>query len=184
MIQNPDPRSSALIVHAHPEPTSFCTAQAYAARSCLQEQGYAVEFVDLYARGWAPVLRREEFAPFAGAFKPQREQSKAGGDIGLFEQAALAGRRAIVLTTTGGSMDAFRPDGAFGDIDDFLFPIHRGVLEFVGYRALEPVVTYGPAHLDDARRSIALDAVRRAFGSLDTRPPAATTRPAAEAGTR
>lgn len=56
----PDTRASALIVHAHPEPTSFCTAQAYAALSCLQEQGYAVSLIGLYAKGWAPVLHRDK----------------------------------------------------------------------------------------------------------------------------
>jgi NAD(P)H dehydrogenase (quinone) len=65
---------TALIVHAHPEPSSFSTAQAHRARQTLEADGWAVEFVELYARGFDPVLDRGEFAPVDGPFKPQREQ--------------------------------------------------------------------------------------------------------------
>lgn len=220
--------ASALIIHAHPEPSSFSTAQTSTAREALRAEGYSVELIDLYARGWTPTLDREEFPPFAGPFKPQREQWKAvkdgtlpaevredldrvlaadllvlsfplwwftvpailkgwldrvfvmggvsGGDLGVFEHAALSGRRAVVLATTGGSADAFTRDGAFGDIQDFLFHVHRGMLEFVGYEALEPVITFGPAHMSDAQRAEALESVHRTFRSLDTRAAAVTSR--------
>lgn len=216
------------MVHAHPEPASFTAAQALAARESLVEQGYSVEFIDLYAKQWAPVLDRDEFAPFDGPFKPQREQWNAvkggllaseveadlaavfradllvlsfplwwfslpailkgwidrvfvmggvsGGDVGVFDQAALAGRRAVVLATTGGTADHFTRGGTFGDPDDFLFHINRGMLEFVGYDALEPVITYGPAHLDDVQRAEALASVRHSFRGIDDRAVARTSR--------
>ncbi|MDQ1304604.1 MAG: Flavodoxin family protein [Actinomycetota bacterium] len=220
--------ASALIVHAHPEPSSFNTAQARTACASLEAQGYTVEFIDLYAQQWSPVLDRGEFPPFEGPFKPQREQWNAaksgslaadvrtdldavfranllvlsfplwwfslpailkgwvdrvfamgavsGGDLGLFDEAALAGRRAVALMTTGGSADSFTEDGTFGDINEFLFHIHRGMLEFVGYDVLEPIITYGPAHVDDVRRARALDDVRHAFSNLDSRPMVKTSR--------
>lgn len=228
--------ASALLVHAHPEPTSFCASQADVAWESLIAQGYRVDVVDLYARGWQPVLSREEFPSFFdGPFKPQLEQQKAfregclppdvredldkllgadllvlsfplwfsllailkgwvdrvfvmgavaSGDAGVFGDAALAGRRAVVLTTTGGSAEMFTDTGLFGATDDFLFHVNRGILEFVGYEALEPVVTYGPAHLDRARRADALDDVRRAFDTIDERPAAATSRPYRPAASR
>ncbi|GAA1493730.1 hypothetical protein GCM10009627_20760 [Curtobacterium herbarum] len=194
----------------------------------LEATGYDVEYLDLYAARWAPVLDRDEFGPVDGPFKPQREQWDAfragtlaedvreslaavfradllvlsfplwwfsvpailkgwldrvfamgavsGGDAGVFETAALRGRRAVLLTTTGGPAAAFTSEGAFGGVDEFLFPINRGVLEFVGYDALEPIVTFGPAHLDDAARRAALDAVRTAVAALDARPLASTNR--------
>lgn len=227
-------RPSALVVHAHPEPGSFSAAQMHAAVASLQAQGYAVELIDLYAREWNPVLRRDEFAPFEGPFKPQREQLRAianatlapevrgdldavlraellvlsfplwwfsmpailkgwvdrvfamggvaGAEAGLFETAALAGRRAVVLATTGGGADAFTSSGAFGGIDDFLFHIHRGMLEFVGYDALRPIVTYGPAHLDDRERAAALEEVRAVFDSIDEHPLAVSSRRAGTPG--
>lgn len=36
------------------------------------------------------------------------------------------------------------PSGAFDDVSNFLYHVHRGMLEFVGYTVLEPVGTYGP----------------------------------------
>ncbi|GAB1332524.1 NAD(P)H-dependent oxidoreductase [Streptomyces sennicomposti] len=203
---------TALIVHAHPEPHSFSTAQMTAAARTLSDAGYRVEVVDLYAEGWAPALGRDEFAPVDGPFKPQAEQMRAvadgtldatvrahldrllaadllvlsfplwwfslpavlkgwidrvfvmggvfGGQHGLFEEAALAGRRAMLLVTTGGSRESFQPGGMFGAMDDFLFHIHRGMLEFVGFRVLDPVITYGPARLTEQQRAAALEAVR------------------------
>lgn len=216
-------RPTALIVHAHPEVASFSTAQAETARLSLAAQGYEATMIDLYARGWNPVLDQCEFAPFEGAFKPQREQWNAvkngtlsvevqadldavlaadllvlsfpmwwfsvpsilkgwidrvfvmgatfGGDLGLFESAGLAGRQAIVLTSTGGSPASFEPGGAFGDVSDFLYHVHRGMLEFVGYTVLEPVITYGPAHLTTPERAEALDSVAEAFASIERRLP-------------
>lgn len=231
-----DRRPTALIVHAHPEPTSFNTAQSQIAREALEAQGYSVEFIDLYAAQWNPVLDRGEFAPFEGAFKPQREQRHAvdtgtlapdvradldallradllvlsfplwwfsvpailkgwldrvfvmgavfGGEFGLYEQAAMTGRRAVILATTGGSPGSFEPEGTFGDIDGFLFHINRGMLEFVGYDALQPIITYGPAHLDAAARTAALEAVRDAFIGIDTRALATSARSLATANSR
>jgi NAD(P)H dehydrogenase (quinone) len=92
-----------------------------------------------------------------------------GGDYGLFDQAALTGKQAILLLTTGGSIDSFRPGGGFGAMTDFLFHIHRGMLEFVGYEVMGPVVTYGPAHMTGAERAAALDAVRNSFATISQR---------------
>jgi NAD(P)H dehydrogenase (quinone) len=205
---------TALIVHAHPEPRSFSTAQMNVAAQALRDAGYRVDVLDLYADAWAPTLARDQFPAAAGHFKPQAEQWRAveegtldeavrphldrllaadllvlsfplwwfslpailkgwvdrvfvmgavfGGDHGLFGEAALVGRQAMLLFTTGGSGESFRPGGAFGPLEEFLFHIHRGMLEFVGYQVLEPVVTYGPAHLTDPERAAALDAVRAA----------------------
>jgi NAD(P)H dehydrogenase (quinone) len=207
-----DAAPTALIVHAHPEPQSFNSAQMATAAQALRDAGYQVDILDLYSEAWAPVLGREEFEPVTGYFKPQAEQRRAlaegtldavakdhldrllsadllvlsfpmwwfslpailkgwvdrvfmngavfGGGYGVFGDAALTGRRAMLLFTTGGSREKFQPGGAYGPMDDFLFHIHRGMLEFVGYQVLDPVITYGPARLTDEERVAALDAVR------------------------
>lgn len=92
-----------------------------------------------------------------------------GGEHGLFGEAALSGREAVLLMTTGGPEDAFSPGGAFGPMDDFVFHIRRGMLEFVGYRVLDPVVTYGPARLDPDERDAALGSVHQAFAEIAER---------------
>ncbi|MEV0374469.1 NAD(P)H-dependent oxidoreductase [Streptomyces sp. NPDC050636] len=213
-----DAAPTALIVHAHPEPHSFSTAQMTTAAQALRDAGYRVDVLDLYSDAWAPALAREEFAPVEGHFKPQAEQRRAfkdgtldaavkahldrllaadllvlsfpmwwfslpailkgwvdrvfvmggvfGGDYGLFGDAALAGKRAMLLFTTGGPSESFRPGGAFGSMDDFLFHIHHGMLEFVGFQVLDPVVTYGPAHMTHQERTAALDAVRESVALI------------------
>ncbi|WP_274517538.1 hypothetical protein [Nocardiopsis alba] len=43
----------------------------------LHGAGYHVDVLDLYAEGWAPVLRREQFTSTEDRFKPQAEQVRA-----------------------------------------------------------------------------------------------------------
>ncbi|KDP91169.1 MULTISPECIES: NAD(P)H-dependent oxidoreductase [Clavibacter] len=216
-----DAPRTALIVHAHPEPLSFATAQMREAERALASRGVEVTVVDLHEAGWDPVLSRARFPAASGHFKPQAEQMAAvrdglvepavarqldallaadllvlsfplwwfsvpailkgwldrvlvmgavfGGDHGLFDEAALAGRRAVLLMTTGGSPESFGAGSRFGDLEALLFPLHHGTLRFVGYDVLEPVVTHGPARLDDSARDTALREVHAAFDSIAAR---------------
>lgn len=216
------PAPVALIVHAHPEPRSFSTAQMTTAAQALRDAGYRVDVLDLYSDAWAPALARDEFASAEGHFKPQAEQMRAvedgtldatvrahldrllaadllvlsfpmwwfslpailkgwvdrvfamgavfGGEYGLFDDAALVGKRAMLLFTTGGPSESFQPGGAFGSMDDFLFHIHRGMLEFVGYQVLDPVVTYGPARMTGQERAAALETVSESIALITADP--------------
>lgn len=51
----------ALVVHAHPEPQSFCTAMFRVAVDDLRSAGWAVETSDLYAMGFNPVASAADF---------------------------------------------------------------------------------------------------------------------------
>lgn len=204
------PVRSALIVHAHPEPDSFSSAQAAAVADQLRSEGVDVRSIDLYTEGWDPVLAREQFLDDPGYFKPQAEQMRAvaagtltdpvkthlkqvqqadllvlsfplwwfsmpaimkgwvdrvfvmgaafGGEHGIFTDGGLSDKKAMLLLTTGGEEASFAPDAldGYGDMDTFLFHIHRGMLEFVGYDVLPPVITYGPVRLDDTDRAAGL----------------------------
>ncbi|MWV48095.1 flavodoxin family protein [Rathayibacter sp. VKM Ac-2803] len=204
------PVRRALIVHAHPEPRSFSTAQADAVTEHLRADGLEVERLDLYSDDWDPVLHRDQFARDADYFKPQAEQMTAvtagalghpvqahldrlmradllvlsfplwwfsmpaimkgwidrvfvmgatfGGEHGIFAEGGMRGRKAVLLLTTGGGGPEFAPDAAdgYGDMRSFLFHIHRGMLEFVGYEVLPPVITHSPARLSAEERTLAL----------------------------
>lgn len=50
-----------LVVHAHYEPHSFTSAMKDAALAELSSQGHQVEVSDLYAMGFDPVAKREDF---------------------------------------------------------------------------------------------------------------------------
>lgn len=41
------------------------------------------------------------------------------------------------------------PGGFNGDMLGILRPIHRGMLQFVGFDVLAPQIVYGPAHMDE-----------------------------------
>lgn len=51
-----------LIVHAHPESQSFCTAMKDLAVATLGGAGHAVQVSDLYAMNWNPVASAADFA--------------------------------------------------------------------------------------------------------------------------
>ena len=50
-----------LIVHAHPEPQSFCTAMKDLAVATLGCAGHSVQVSDLYAMNWNPVASAADF---------------------------------------------------------------------------------------------------------------------------
>lgn len=70
---------NALLVVAHPEPSSFTAALANRAAESLRRAGYDVEVSDLYAMGWNPVLSPADFADRANPerFDPSAEQEHA-----------------------------------------------------------------------------------------------------------
>ena len=69
-----------------------------------------------------------------------------------------AGAKAVLSLTTGGPAGAYVPGGFNGDLMGVLRPIHRGMLQFVGFDVLAPQVVYGPARMAPEDRMAALDA--------------------------
>lgn len=69
----------ALVLYAHPEPTSFCGALRDVAVETLQAAGHDVTVSDLYAEGFNPVAGRHDFATVANPsrFHYQTEQLHA-----------------------------------------------------------------------------------------------------------
>ncbi len=52
---------NVLIVHAHPEPQSFCSAMKDLALATLSGAGHAVQCSDLYAMNWNPLASAADF---------------------------------------------------------------------------------------------------------------------------
>ena len=73
-----------------------------------------------------------------------------GGHI--YETGVFQGKRALLSLTTGGPEDAYLKDGFNGDIHGILKPIHRGMLQFVGFDVLAPQIVYAPVHMNDEQR--------------------------------
>ncbi len=76
----------------------------------------------------------------------------------VYENGAKRGARAVLSLTTGGPAAAYGPGGFNGDLAGVLRPIHRGMLQFVGFDVLAPQVVFGPARMSDEDRAAVLEA--------------------------
>ncbi|KDB09617.1 Ribosyldihydronicotinamide dehydrogenase (quinone) [Burkholderia sp. lig30] len=88
-----------------------------------------------------------------------------------YGEGALAGKRAMLIVTTGGWESHYSPRGINGPIDDVLFPIQHGVLYYPGFDVLPPFVTYRTSRMDEARFAQTRDALGRRLDALWTTPP-------------
>lgn len=84
----------------------------------------------------------------------------------VYGRGVFAGKRAMLSLTTGGPADAYRSGGFNGDIEGILRPIHRGMLEFVGFDVLAPHVVYGPVRMSDEQRRAELERFERRLATL------------------
>lgn len=77
-----------LIVHAHPEPTSFCAALRDTAVEAIREAGGGVEVSDLHAERFDPVAGRHDFTTVAdpARFHYQSEQLLAAREGGFCDE--------------------------------------------------------------------------------------------------
>lgn len=60
-----------------------------------------------------------------------------------------------------------QPEGFNGNIHGILRPIHRGMLEFVGFSVLAPHIVYGPAHISREERMVVLDQYRKRLDRIE-----------------
>jgi NAD(P)H dehydrogenase (quinone) len=95
---------------------------------------------------------------------------RAYGGGRYFSRGVFRGRHAMCSVTVGGSAPMYSERGAYGPIERALWPIHHGILGFVGFGVLEPFVVYGPARLSDEQRSATLSAYRERVLALETVP--------------
>jgi len=89
----------------------------------------------------------------------------------FYETGVCTGKRAMLSLTTGGGEEHYRPGGFNGDMMGILRPIHRGMLQFVGFDILAPHIVYGPAHMDEQQRLAALERYRHRLAHIDQEQP-------------
>lgn len=68
-----------------------------------------------------------------------------------FGEGALAGKRAMLMVTTGGWESHYGPRGINGPIDDLLYPIQHGILFYPGFDVMPPFVVYRAGSIDADR---------------------------------
>jgi len=89
----------------------------------------------------------------------------------LYEKGVLRGKRAMLSLTTGGPQAAYARGGVHGDLLGILRPIHRGILQFVGFDVLAPHVIYGPARMTAEERQARLAGYAERLKAIDREAP-------------
>ena len=219
----------ALVVYAHPEPSSFTAALKDAAVQALEDAGHDVTVSDLYAEGFDPVAGRHDFTTVAdpdrfhyqaeqleaaahGGFAEdlRREQERVGAadmfvfvfpiwwggvpavlkgwfdrvlaygfayqDGRRYETGLFRGRAAVLGMTSGGTRRRFTEGGAYGSIEQVLWPTQHCMVEYLGLATAEPFVAYAAPRVDEAERTAYL----QAWAERVLEVPALVTRPGAQ----
>lgn len=115
-------------------------------------------------KGWVDRVHAYGFAYGVGEHSDHRWGDRYG-------EGMLAGKRAMLIVTTGGWEQHYSPRGINGPIDDLLFPINHGILHYPGYDVLPPFVTYRVDRLDEAGFEQAAERLRERMRTLDSTPP-------------
>jgi len=95
-------------------------------------------------KGWVERVYAYGFAYGVGEHSDARWGERFG-------EGSLAGKRAMVIVTTGGWESHYAARGINGPIEDLLFPIHHGILYYPGFEVLPPFVVYRTGKTDAAR---------------------------------
>jgi NAD(P)H dehydrogenase (quinone) len=144
---------NALIVYAHPEPTSFTAALKNIARDKLCALGHEVVVSDLYAENFNPVAGRHDFDTVADATRLhyQQEQLHAAQNGGF--AADLRREQARV---------------AAADLFIFVYPLWWGGMPAILKGWVDRVMAYGFAYADGHRFDTGFFSGRNAMVALTT----------------
>src|SRR5882762_10504927 len=110
-------------------------------------------------KGWVERVYAYGFAYGVGEHSDARWGDRYG-------EGTLAGKRAMLVVTTGGWESHYSPRGINGPIDDILFPIQHGVLYYPGFDVLPPFVIYRTSRTDEARFAKIRDALGQRLDGL------------------
>jgi NAD(P)H dehydrogenase (quinone) len=126
----------ALIVYAHPEPTSFNAALRDAALAAIHAGGHSAEVSDLYAEKFNPVAGRHDFTTVANA-----------------ERFHYQGEQLLAAQSDGFSAEIKREHAriARADLIILQFPLWWGAPPAVLKGWFERVLAYGFAYADGKR---------------------------------
>jgi NAD(P)H dehydrogenase (quinone) len=90
-----------------------------------------------------------------------------GSTAQFFERGMMAGRRALISTTTGAPSVMFSGAGMCGSMEAVLWPIHNGILRFVGFDVLPPFIAHGVDIADRESLAGLLDDYAKRLRHLD-----------------
>ncbi|MDQ2185080.1 NAD(P)H-dependent oxidoreductase [Alcaligenaceae bacterium A4P071] len=88
-----------------------------------------------------------------------------------YGEGSMAGKRAMLVVTTGGWESHYAPRGINGAIDDILFPIQHGVLFYPGFDVLPAHVIHRTSKIDGAGFERVSEALGERLDNLMTTAP-------------
>ncbi|MCC8979215.1 NAD(P)H-dependent oxidoreductase [Bradyrhizobium acaciae] len=88
-----------------------------------------------------------------------------------YDTGGLAGRRAMVVTSTAAYPGMCATDGLVGALDVVLWPIQNGTLAYAGCKVLPPFVSYSVNFVDEATRHRYLDDYAERLRRIETTEP-------------
>ena len=110
-------------------------------------------------KGWVDRVYAYGFAYGVGEHSDARWGDRYG-------EGTLAGKRAMLIVSTGGWESHYAPRGINGPIDDVLFPIQHGILHYPGFDVLPPFVVYRSSRMDADRFAQTRDALGQRLDAL------------------
>jgi len=115
-------------------------------------------------KGWVDRVYSYGFAYGVGEHNDKRWGDRYG-------EGTLAGKRAMLIVTAGGSEEHYFARGINGPIEDLLFPINHGILHYPGYEVLPSFVIYQTDRLDEADFDRAAEQLGERMRTIETTPP-------------
>jgi NAD(P)H dehydrogenase (quinone) len=117
-------------------------------------------------KGWVERVFAHGFAYGVGEHSDRRWGDRYG-------EGVMAGKRAMLVLTTGGWASHYGARGINGPIDELLFPIQHGILFYPGFDVLPPFLVYRASKVDDAAFSQITTALGQRLDTLATTTPIA-----------
>lgn len=115
-------------------------------------------------KGWVDRVYAYGFAYGVGEHSDKRWGNRFG-------EGVMAGKRAMLVVSTGGWASHYGPRGINGPIDDLLFPIQHGILHYPGFDVLPPFVVHRTSKVDEAQYRAITEALAARLDALFTEPP-------------
>lgn len=88
-----------------------------------------------------------------------------------YDNGVFQGKKAMLSLTTGGPENMYTAIGINGNINEILFPIHHGILRFVGFDVLPPFIAWAVAHADEEKRQAYLNAYQERLLKIEETEP-------------
>lgn len=117
-------------------------------------------------KGWVERVYAHGFAYGVGEHSDRRWGDRYG-------EGVMAGKRAMLVVTTGGWESHYGPRGINGPMDDLLFPIQHGILHYPGFDVLPSFVVHRTGKVDAAAFSRLTEALGKRLDTLATTAPIA-----------